>query len=108
VQCRSDDQSTLNLLAALENESTRKAVTAERAFLRGLGGGCAVPVAAFGEVVNGPSSLVSLTGLIISEDGQRGIQVTGEDADAVRLGEDLAQRAILRGAGEILAVSLVK
>jgi hydroxymethylbilane synthase len=108
VQCRADDQSTLDLLAALENESTRKAVTAERAFLRGLGGGCAVPVAAFGEVVNGPSSMVSLTGLIISEDGQKGIQVTGEDTDAVRLGEDLAQRAILRGAGEILAVSLVK
>src|SRR5215211_4375606 len=31
VQCRADDQTTLNILAALEDKSTRKAVTAERA-----------------------------------------------------------------------------
>ena len=49
VQCRADDQATLDLLAALEDESTRKAVTAERAFLSGLGGGCSVPVAAYAE-----------------------------------------------------------
>ena len=40
---------TLDLLAKLEDESTRKCVTAERAFLLGLGGGCAVPVAAYAE-----------------------------------------------------------
>jgi hydroxymethylbilane synthase len=49
VQCRADDQTTLSLLAALEDDSTRKAVTAERAFLSGLGGGCSVPVAAYAE-----------------------------------------------------------
>ena len=47
IQCRADDQITLSLLAALEDDSTRKCVTAERAFLSGLGGGCAVPVAAY-------------------------------------------------------------
>src|SRR5919108_5788245 len=46
VQCRSTDETTLGLLSALEDESTRRAVTAERAFLSRLGGGCAVPVAA--------------------------------------------------------------
>ena len=50
VQCRADDQTTLSLLAALEDGSTRKCVTAERAFLSGLGGGCSVPVAAYAEV----------------------------------------------------------
>lgn len=42
VQCRADDPTTLELLAALEHEATRRAVVAERAFLSGLGGGCAV------------------------------------------------------------------
>src|SRR5512134_1037358 len=51
VQCRAADQTTLGLLAALEDESVRKAVTAERAFLQALGGGCAVPVAAYATVV---------------------------------------------------------
>src|SRR5512144_26959 len=53
VQCRADDQTTINLLAALEDDSTRKAVIAERAFLSGLGGGCSVPVAAYANVEDG-------------------------------------------------------
>ena len=50
VQCRADDKETLAILSKLEDDSTRKAVTAERAFLSGLGGGCAVPVAAHATV----------------------------------------------------------
>jgi len=46
IQCRADDSSTLEILATLADDSTRKCVSAERAFLQGLGGGCAVPVAA--------------------------------------------------------------
>jgi hydroxymethylbilane synthase len=108
VQCRADDQTTLDLLTVLEDKSTRKAVTAERTFLSGLGGGCSVPVAAFATVVSEKSSLISLTGLVISEDGKRMVKVTGQDVDALQLGKELAQQAILRGAGEILASSLVK
>jgi hydroxymethylbilane synthase len=108
VQCRSTDQTTLRLLAALEDESTRKAVTAERAFLRGLGGGCAVPVAAYALAIGHQRSAVSLTGLVISEDGRKAIRVTGDGRDALKLGNELAQKAILQGADEILAASLVK
>lgn len=116
IQCRTDDQTTLNLLAALEDESTRKAVTAERAFLSGLGGGCSVPVAAYATVnsvqpalseVEG-SSVIILTGLVISEDGKKAVKVTSQGADALKLGNELAQQAISHGANEILAVSAVK
>ncbi len=116
VQCRSTDQTTLNLLAALDNESTRKAVTAERAFLSGLGGGCAVPVAAYAAVnseqpvlseVEG-LSVVSLTGLVVSEDGKKIIKVNRQGVDALQLGNDLAQQAISQGASEILALGEVK
>ena len=102
VQCRADDQTTLNLLAALEDHPTRRAVTAERAFLQGLGGGCAVPVAAYATVVSEQASVISLTGLVISEDGAKVVKVTGEGAEAIALGKALAQRAITQGAGEIL------
>ena len=67
VQCRAADETTLGLLAALDDESTRKTVTAERAFLSGLGGGCAVPVAAYAEtVVRAHTLWIKLTGLVIS------------------------------------------
>src|SRR5581483_3876764 len=103
VQCRADDTTTLDLLAALEDESTRKCVTAERAFLQGLGGGCAVPVAAYAEVgIQNSEFRIELTGLVISEDGKKAIKVTGEGADALELGSRLAQQAIQNGADEIL------
>jgi len=108
VQCRADDQMTLDLLATLDDESTRKAVTAERAFLRGLGGGCAVPVAAFAKIKNQMSTVVTLTGLVIAEDGTKPIKVMGESVHALKLGNELAQQAISQGANEILAWSGVK
>lgn len=108
VQCRSADQTTLGLLDPLEDEATRRAVTAERAFLSGLGGGCAVPVAAYAAVSSMQLSVVSLTGLVISEDGKKSIKVTGEGNDSPKLGHDLAQQAIAQGADEILAASVAK
>jgi porphobilinogen deaminase len=99
VQCRMDDHSTLELLAALEDASTRKAVTAERAFLSGLGGGCSVPVAAYATVTG---DQINLAGLVISEDGQRAVRVTGQGSDALALGKQLADEAIHHGASNIL------
>jgi hydroxymethylbilane synthase len=102
VQCRKNDEETLSLLSALEDAPTRISVTAERQFLLGLGGGCAVPVAAFGSVSSDQSSVISLTGLVASIDGKRIIKVTGEDADPFELGRRLAQDASTQGACEIL------
>jgi len=99
VQCRMDDHSTLELLAALEDATTRKAVTAERAFLSGLGGGCSVPVAAYATVTG---DQINLAGLVISEDGQRAVRVTGQGSDALALGKQLADEAIHHGASNIL------
>lgn len=108
VQCRADDLSTLDLLAALDDDSTRKAVTAERAFLSGLGGGCAVPVAAYAKVVGQTSKVTMLKGLVISEDGEQVVKVTGRDVDALQLGNQLAQQAISQGADEILKRAAVQ
>jgi hydroxymethylbilane synthase len=107
VQCGTDDSTTLEILSVLEDESTRKAVTAERAFLSGLGGGCAVPVAAFAEMSSKfQVSGIRLTGLVISEDGKKVIRVQNEGADALELGKTLARQAIKQGADEILAIKV--
>jgi len=109
VQCRATDETTLGLLSALEDESTRRAVTAERAFLSGLGGGCAVPVAAYAETTfidQMPG--ISLTGLVISTDGKKSIRVTGEGIEAKQLGNELARQALAQGSDEILALNGVK
>jgi hydroxymethylbilane synthase len=109
VQCRADDQTTLGLLSALDDESTRRAVVAERAFLSGLGGGCAVPVAGYAETIlrfGVPG--IRLTGLVASGDGKKSIRVTAEGTDSLQVGHELAQQAISDGAGEILALSGVK
>jgi hydroxymethylbilane synthase len=98
VECRADDKDTLGLLEALEDGATRRAVTAERAFLAGLGGGCAVPVAAY---ATGDSE-IHLRGLVASADGKQIVRVSGEGQDANAVGQRAAQQALAHGAGEIL------
>jgi hydroxymethylbilane synthase len=103
IQCRRDDKSTLELLASLEDFRTRAAVVAERQFLQGLGGGCAVPVAAYAHCTGEKEAIsIFLTGLVASTDGKQVVKVSGEDIDPFELGNRLAQEAIAQGAGEIL------
>lgn len=106
IQCRTEDEVTLALLTKLEDKFTRKAVTAERVFLQGLGGGCAVPVAAYATNSH-QSAVINLIGLVISEDGKKVVKLTGEGIDALELGNELAQKAIKNGADKILKLITV-
>lgn len=98
VQCRADDERVLELLAAIDDPEARAATTAERAFLRELGGGCAAPVAAFGRSIAGK---VVLEGLVASPDGIRVVRVAGE-GEPEEVGERLAREALAAGAEQIL------
>jgi hydroxymethylbilane synthase len=97
VQCRAGDAATLALLSALEHAPTRAAVEAERAFLAGLGGGCAAPVGAYATV--DAAGVIQLAGLVAAEDGRGAVTVTGKGTDARELGARLAQDALAQGAG---------
>lgn len=101
VQCRADDQGTLDLLQPIDHAATRSAVVAERAFLNGLGGGCSAPVAAFANVQL-PTSNIQLTGLVASLDGQRVIRLSHEGNDPIEVGTQLAQQALAQGAAELI------
>jgi hydroxymethylbilane synthase len=56
VQCRADDERMRLLLQAIDDADTRQAVSAERAFLQGMGGGCSAPIAAYGQVQEGAAT----------------------------------------------------
>jgi hydroxymethylbilane synthase len=101
IQCRAGDERVQSLLRPLDHAQTRAAVTAERAFLAGLGGGCAAPIAAYASP--GPGTSLALSGLVASLDGQRVIRVSGHGEDALALGAELAAQALAQGARELLA-----
>ncbi|MCL6621697.1 MAG: hydroxymethylbilane synthase [Syntrophobacterales bacterium] len=102
LEVRAEDRELLQLLAPLDHYPTRVAVTAERAFLARLEGGCLVPVAALGELTDGR---LSLTALISDADGRQVVQdrLIGDAGDAAALGAALAERLLAAGGREILA-----
>ncbi|MBV8859086.1 MAG: hydroxymethylbilane synthase [Acidobacteria bacterium] len=101
IETRSDDVETNALVARLDDPRTRAAVTAERALLRSLGGGCQVPIAAHATVQGGG---LKLDGLVAALDGSRVLRESfeGDAGEAARVGEELAARLLERGAGEML------
>jgi hydroxymethylbilane synthase len=99
VQCRANDRATLAMLAAIDDETTRACVTAERSFLAGLGGGCSLPVAAYAQII---AEAIVLTGLVAAGNGSTVIQVVGSGRDPRQLGLDLAREAVVKGAEGLL------
>jgi hydroxymethylbilane synthase len=101
IECRADDAHTLTLLQPLNDPTTQACVTAERAFLQMLEGGCQVPIAAYATANKG---VLHLRGLVASLDGAamvRGARV-GDVASAEQLGHALAQQLLGDGATAIL------
>lgn len=110
VQCRDDEDSRV-FFHSIRHRPTWLAVTAERAFLAGLEGGCAVPVAALATMDEGK---FHLQGRVSAVDGSTQIDVNQsieflldmpevEYSRAWQLGSDLAKEAIAQGADKILA-----
>lgn len=88
VQCRAGDTTILSLVEPLHDATTAAAVTAERAFLQAMGGGCAQPIAALGRVED---ARLILEALYVTPEG-RPIRVQGEarPEEAEALGRKLA------------------
>jgi hydroxymethylbilane synthase len=101
IQCRTADSEVRALLEPLEDAVTRVAVTAERALLAKLEGGCTVPLAGHATVTQ---DVVHLRGLVGRPDGSKVVEgeVHGPVSQAHALGEKLADDLLSRGAQEIL------
>jgi len=101
VEIRERDAATAALVAVLDDRVSRIAVTAERAFLRRLGGDCQIPIGAYGRV---EGDALTLTGLVASPDGKALVRdaLTGPAHEAESLGTGLAERLLAQGADRIL------
>ncbi|HEY6661232.1 MAG TPA: hydroxymethylbilane synthase [Pyrinomonadaceae bacterium] len=97
IETRSDDQFALATTSKLDHPETRLACLAERAFLRGLGGGCQLPIAAHA-TINEDS--IALDGLIAKPDGSKiwRDRLSGPVNQSEEIGSALAANLIERGA----------
>jgi len=93
--------SARDICSALDHAATRAAVTAERAVLASLGGGCQVPIGALAQLSDG---MVQLIGVVISPDGEQVVRKSdqGAEADVENLGRRVGAALLADGAREIL------
>jgi hydroxymethylbilane synthase len=84
LETRTGDDEINTLVAALNHRNTFLAVTAERAFLRGMGGGCQSPVAAYARVLG---HQLELRAASYREATPRSVTLRRPVAEAIRLGE---------------------
>ncbi|MEX2546894.1 MAG: hydroxymethylbilane synthase [Chloroflexota bacterium] len=97
VQIRAADTALHKVVAAIDDLPTRRAVEAERAFLRAAGGGCRAPIGAFAFAAD---DLLSLLGGFATLDGRTtGLEQISGSADAgPALAKELAARLTARRA----------
>jgi hydroxymethylbilane synthase len=100
VEARSGDALATEL-AVLDDARTRAAVTAERAVLATLEGGCAAPIGVLAEVVEGEDGdELWVRAVALSPDGELSVRMsaTGDPADADGVGNRLAGDMLAEGA----------
>ncbi|MBB6143351.1 hydroxymethylbilane synthase [Silvibacterium bohemicum] len=104
IEARAEDTATLEALAFLDDAATRFAVTAERATLAALGGGCQVPIGVHcWPISNG----FDILGVVASPDGASILRAELDcrhDESPEALGKKLAAHLVEQGAGPILAL----
>ncbi|MHB8328966.1 MAG: hydroxymethylbilane synthase [Acidimicrobiales bacterium] len=98
VECREDDAEVIALLGAVDDAAAHVALSAERAFLGALGGGCTLPLGALATTGARGAPPVVIDGMLASGDGRVLLRARVEGADPVELGARLAAR-LLHDAG---------
>jgi hydroxymethylbilane synthase len=102
IEVRMDDGHTTNVVKHINDTAAAAALTAERAVVTRLGGGCQMPIGAYAAESAGG---LALTAIVISVDGSRTARAdaSGPLGDAALIGARAADDLLARGAGEILA-----
>jgi hydroxymethylbilane synthase len=104
IECRCDATELKQVLGQLDHAATHTTTTAERRVAMRLQADCQSPVATYGQIAD---STLSLQAMVASADGRRIIrqQVSGSVDDPGTLGDELADKLLALGAGELLAQS---
>lgn len=107
IECRdaAADEPLAGLLARLDDPATRAAITAERALMAALGAGCAAPLGALAEVVEGDEGdELFVRAVVASPDGAVIVRrsTTGPVEAAERIGKELAAQLEESGVGDLV------
>ncbi len=104
IEVRVGDEETARLAATLDHDETRSCVTAERAVLRKLQGGCQIPLGALAHVRGG---VLHLEAAVFSSRGSEHVQASDEGpaSDAAAIGERLGASLLEAGADNILRMA---
>jgi porphobilinogen deaminase len=102
VELRDNDRQTAGVVTTINDSDAAAALTAERAVVTRLGGGCQMPIGAYAAPSDGS---LALTAIVISVDGSKTARADAQGplADAALLGDRVAELLLAGGAGEILA-----
>lgn len=102
IEGRIGDTNSSDLIKTITDEDTQACISAERSFLKTLGGGCRTPVAAYCSVEENGNLI--LDGLAASQNGNILIRekLSGEYSHPELLGQMLADILIQKGAKEII------
>lgn len=101
IEIRTGDKDVQILVNKIDHLASRQAVSAERAFLKRLEGGCQVPIGALATVKD---NYLRLDGVVAALDGRQLVRscLEGDAGKAAKIGDSLAERLVCSGAGEIL------
>jgi hydroxymethylbilane synthase len=99
IESRRDDPRILEAIAFLDDPATRFAVTAERAALSALGGGCQVPIGAY---CRPKRDFFEIMGVVSDVEGGRVIRAHATGDNAEELGRAIAARLLEQGASQLL------
>jgi hydroxymethylbilane synthase len=104
IDTRADDATTHALQAPHDDSTTHRAVVAERSLLAALRAGCLAPVGALAEA-NG--DWLRLEAVVLHGDGKQRLFATASAAlaDAVSLGQQVAENLLSQGAADLIAAS---
>ena len=100
VECRANNAAVCSALERIDDHGVRRAVTAERAYLAELGGGCDLPVGAYATL---DGDEVVLDALLANFEGTEVLRTSARGSDPSALGVELARKLLDDGGRELLA-----
>jgi hydroxymethylbilane synthase len=103
IEIRGDDEGVQLAVGPVNDDLSAAALTAERAVVSGLGGGCQTPIGALASSLD--RETIELVAVVAAVDGSRTVRAAGRAmrSEAAALGARIAQQLVAQGADEILA-----
>jgi hydroxymethylbilane synthase len=104
LECREADTDSRGCAEVVHDPATWARVSAERAMLAALGGGCLVPIGTVSAVADG---VLTVRGAVLSPDGRRRVVAThrGPAETPLAVGQELAAKLLAEGAGDVLQLT---